>query len=347
MKNKKFINSKAAEKFLDKSKTALDASGYIKGIKKKNKVLLSQAITLCESTKKEDHLLAEQILEASNAYQHKTLRIGITGSPGVGKSTFIEYLGNYLIEKGKKIAVLAVDPSSKITKGSILGDKTRMTNLSKNENAFIRPTASGSQLGGVARSTQETISLCEMAGYEIIIVETVGVGQSEYLVHSMTDVFLLLIQPGAGDELQGIKKGIVEMADVIVVNKADGDKIHDARQAKASYAKAIHLLSKRPDDWTVQVQSCSSLEQTGVEDIWDSVSTYKNHLIKRKEFIKKRKSQNLNFFQRSLKEGIWDLIFAKSQINKAVTELKTQILNGKINPFTASSLLLKKIQKLL
>lgn len=346
MKSKNFIDPKAAEKFLKKGKHHSAPSTFIKGIKKSNIVLLSQAITLCESTKSEDLKIAEEILAATDAYPKHSIRIGITGSPGVGKSTFIESIGMHLLKQGKKVAVLAVDPSSQLSKGSILGDKTRMTLLSKQENAFIRPTAAGDQLGGVSKTTQESISLCEMAGFDVIIVETVGVGQSEIMVHSMTDIFILLIQPGAGDELQGIKKGIVEMADMIVVNKADGNKTSLAKQARGAYANAIHLLSRRADDWTVKVLTCSALEKTGIEEVWKHIKAYKKHVLEKKLFIAKRKKQNVDWFQRTLQSAYLDLISKNKALSQEITKLESQIHKGKLSPFKASKDIFERISVL-
>ena len=346
MKNKKFINKKAADKFLSNTKKNLDAKALSKQIKMGNVVALSQAITLCESQKAKDQIIAEEILGKADAYPSHTIRIGITGSPGVGKSTFIESLGLHLLNQGKKVAVLAVDPSSQLTQGSILGDKTRMTLLSKEKKAYIRPSASGKQLGGVAKSTQKSINLCEMAGFDVIIVETVGVGQSEILVHDMTDLFLLLIQPGAGDELQGIKKGIVEMADVIVVNKADGEKQMLAKQARAAYANAIHLLNKRSDEWVVKVMTASAIENKGIEDIWDCIQTFKDHQIQQDLFLQRRKEQNILHFNRSLQSAYLEFLNEQAAIQALTEKLKKEILNGEINPFSASQALIKEIKTL-
>ena len=249
-------------------KPKLTLEQYTNGIVQGNRVVLGQAITLIESSLADDQILAGQLLEAILNKTGNAIRIGITGVPGVGKSTLIEALGNHIITLGKKIAVLTVDPSSQLTKGSILGDKTRMEDLSKNPMAFIRPSASGSVLGGVANKTREVMLLCEASGYDVIIIETVGVGQSEVEVKSMTDFFLLLMLAGAGDELQGIKKGIMEMADGLAITKADGDNIQQATAAQSEYQHALHLYPTPASGWNPNVLTCSALTGTGIDEIW-------------------------------------------------------------------------------
>ena len=244
---------------------------YIDGILKGERVLLSQAITLVESNLLEDQEKANEILEAVLPYTNNSLRVGITGVPGVGKSTFIEALGKHIIAQNKKLAVLAVDPSSNRSRGSILGDKTRMSELSNDPMAYIRPSPTQSSLGGVARRTREVMLLCEAAGYEVIIIETVGVGQSETLVHGMVDFFLLLMLAGAGDELQGIKKGIMEMADAIVINKADGDNLHRAKVARKEYESALHLFPPAENGWYASCDDLFSYRKNRIAKIWDLV----------------------------------------------------------------------------
>ncbi len=262
------VNPYAAKHFQKVKQELLSADEYIKGILAGNRTLLSKAITLVESSLPKHQEIAQQIIEQCIQYAGKSIRLGITGVPGVGKSTFIESLGIYLTGQGHQLAVLAIDPSSEKTKGSILGDKTRMEKLSVDKNAFIRPSPSAGSLGGVARKTKEIIILCEAAGFDTIIVETVGVGQSETAVHSMVDFFLLLMLAGAGDELQGIKRGIMEMADALVINKADGDNVKKAKLAQLEYKNALHLFPPSESGWIPTVNTCSSLNNKGIEEVW-------------------------------------------------------------------------------
>lgn len=257
---------------------------------------LSKAITLIESSREDDQILATELIDSIISSSGKSIRIGITGVPGVGKSSFIESFGSRLTELGKKVAVLSIDPSSRRTKGSILGDKTRMEKLSKNPNAYIRPSSSGAGLGGVTSNTREAILLCEAAGYDLIIVETVGVGQSEVAVRDMVDYFILLMLAGGGDELQGIKRGIMEMADHILINKADGDNILKAKRAAKEYKNAIHLFPPNEAQWVVPVGICSSIKQTGIGDVWDKINQYTVSTKENGWFEKNRKSQNLKWF---------------------------------------------------
>lgn len=257
---------------------------------------LARGITLVESTRSDHREQAEVLLEHLVADSGRAVRVGITGTPGVGKSTFIEALGNGIVDAGGRPAVLTVDPSSTRSGGSILGDKTRMELLSRRREAFIRPSPSGATLGGVARRTREAMILCEAAGFDSIIVETVGVGQSETMVAQMTDTFVLLLQPGSGDELQGIKRGIMELADVVVVNKADGDQLKIATRAAADYAAALRFLSSRSRDWKVPVMTCSSLHGTGVEDVWAQVKAHHNTLEQSGELNSRRADQSEDWF---------------------------------------------------
>ena len=254
-----------------KPRKRLEANQYIEGVLRGDRVLLSRAITIVESNLASDKVLAKEIIQAILPNSGNSLRIGITGVPGVGKSTFIEVFGKYLIEKGYKVAILSIDPSSQRSKGSILGDKTRMEELANREEAYIRPSASGDTLGGVANKTGETMLLCEAAGYDIILIETVGVGQSETAVHGMTDFFLLLMLSGAGDELQGIKKGIMEMADMLVINKADGDNIQKSQMAKRQYENALHIFPESASGWTPVVTTASALKNIGIPEVWEKM----------------------------------------------------------------------------
>ena len=268
------------------------ADELISGILKGNITALSRAITLIESTNNQHLDKANTVINGCLPYANNAVRIGITGVPGVGKSTFIEAFGKYLTSLGKKVAVLAVDPSSTISHGSILGDKTRMEELVKDKNAYIRPSASGETLGGVARKTREAIILCEAAGFDTIIIETVGVGQSETAVHSMVDFFLLLKISGAGDELQGIKRGIMEMADAIVINKADGDNIKRARLAKTEFNRALHLFPAKKSGWMPTVNTCSAITKEGIDVVWETISAYLSLTKANAYFSRKRQEQN-------------------------------------------------------
>lgn len=270
---------------------------FVTGIRQGNRVLLGQAITLVESTLPADQDLAHTLLELLLPYTGNAIRMGITGVPGVGKSTFIETLGKHITTLGKTLAVLTIDPSSRLTGGSILGDKTRMEELSRNPRAFIRPTAAGDALGGVAHRTREAMLLCEAAGYEVIIIETVGVGQSEIAVRNMVDFFLLLMLAGAGDELQGIKKGIMEMADALVITKADGENKKAAREARGAYTQALHLVSSpSANEWTVPVLTASAITGEGFADTWATIERYCAHTKASGFFQATRGRQNINWF---------------------------------------------------
>ncbi|RMG80724.1 MAG: methylmalonyl Co-A mutase-associated GTPase MeaB, partial [Bacteroidetes bacterium] len=265
---------------------------YVEGILRGDLVLLSQAITLVESTKAEHQMLGTEIVEKCLPHTGQSIRIGITGAPGVGKSTFIESFGLHLINQSRKVAVLAIDPTSQVSKGSILGDKTRMAKLSAHPRAYVRPSPAGESLGGVARKTRETILLCEAAGFDAVLVETVGVGQSEIAVHSMVDFFLLLLLPGAGDELQGIKRGIVEMADLIAINKADGDNEKAAKIAQRAYRNALHLFPPKESGWAPKVLTCAGLTGLGIAEIWLQIIDYQS-FTQKNNFFKKRRTQQL------------------------------------------------------
>jgi LAO/AO transport system kinase len=310
------------------------------GILRGNRVLLSQAITLIESTRPDHQKKAQQVIENCLPHAGKSIRIGITGTPGVGKSTFIEAFGMLVTEGGYRLAVLTIDPSSAISKGSIMGDKTRMQNLSMNEKAFIRPSPAGDSLGGVARKTRETIILCEAAGYDIIIVETVGVGQSETAVHSMTDFFLLLLLPGAGDELQGIKRGIVEMADLIAVNKADGEREMAAKQAKVFYQNALHFLPLKESGWSPQAVLCSALSRRGIEDIWRIILDYQRFTQANSYFFKNRKQQALYWLHEKINTELKNLFLNTPSVKNRFLEVEQQVLIGEISPFKGAEILL-------
>lgn len=333
--------SSVNDKLGKRSKKKVTLEALASGILAQDISSLSRGITLIESTKLEDKKLARALLEKlEKPSGKKSLRIGITGVPGVGKSSFIEALGNYLINThGLKLAVLAIDPSSQISKGSILGDKTRMETLSRNPNAFIRPSPSSLTLGGVARKTRETMTLCEAFGFDVIFVETVGVGQSETVVASMTDFFLLLMLAGAGDELQGIKRGIMEMADLVVIHKADGDNQVKANLAKTEYTSALHLLTPPPSGWTPLAMTASSYTFDGIPEIWNTVSEFFEFVRKNGFLEKKRKLQSLESFQEFFLEELKTQFFqSKENLQKYQSALK-QIELGELNPFHAVEML--------
>ncbi len=318
---------------------------YLEGIRKGNRVILSQAITLIESTRADHQQLARQLVEACLPFSGQSLRLGITGTPGVGKSTFIETLGQHLLERGKKVAVLAIDPSSQRSGGSILGDKTRMEVLTSHANAFIRPSPAGSSLGGVARKTRETILLCEAAGFDTVIVDTVGVGQSEIAVHSMVDFFLLLLLPGAGDELQGIKRGIVEMADLIAVNKADGDRLALAKKARQAYRNALHLFPPNDKNWTPRVQICSALENSGITEIWTAISNYQQQMIDQQYWEQNRRRQAAYWFRESIDMLLRELFEQHPGVKEQLQILEEQVIAGQSSSFGAARQLLALFSK--
>ncbi len=301
----------------------LNQKDLINDILKGNTVSLSRAITLIESKKNSDRILANNILKKCLHKNKKTsIRIGITGVPGVGKSTFIEALGTYLSKLGKKIAVLAVDPSSSITKGSIMGDKTRMENLVKDPNVYIRPSPAGNELGGVSNKTRESIILCESAGYDIILIETVGVGQSEISVYGMVDYFLLLKLAGAGDELQGIKRGIIEMADSIIINKSDGENVEAAKQAQSEFKLALSLYPIKASKWNPKITTCSSINLNGIEEIWTEICDYFKLTKKNGYFIENRNNQKKNWLMQTINNRIQDDFYND---NERMGEIDNQI----------------------
>ncbi|MCU0368156.1 MAG: methylmalonyl Co-A mutase-associated GTPase MeaB [Cyclobacteriaceae bacterium] len=302
-----------------------------------NIVLLAQAITLAESTRREDRTLAESLIEYFLPYTGRAIRIGITGVPGVGKSTFIEAFGKHLTSLKKRVAILAIDPSSAKTRGSILGDKTRMEELAKDPLAYIRPTATGAALGGVADRTREAMLLCEAAGFDVIIIETVGVGQSETAVRNMVDFFLLLMLPGAGDELQGIKKGIMEMADAIVINKADGDNNKLANQARTDFQYALHLFSLAESGWSPKVLTASSIERTGIAEVWELILEYSTFTNANGYFGLQRKQQDLAWFRESVQHLLTQRLVDRIEVRDAIKLMETQIMDKKILPSAAAN----------
>lgn len=336
------LSDAVAKRIQQKRKIIPSAIDLIEAIIKGDKIALSRAITLVESTNPKHLERANEVINGCLPFANNSVRIGITGVPGVGKSTFIEAFGTYLTSLGKKVAVLAVDPSSSISHGSILGDKTRMEELVKDENAFIRPSASGDSLGGVARKTRESIILCEACGFDTVIIETVGVGQSETAVHSMVDFFLLLKIAGAGDELQGIKRGIMEMADTIVINKADGDNISKAKLAKAEFNRALHLFPAKSSGWIPKVTTCSSFEKTGIDNVWTIISEYFD-LVKENHFFEnKRQEQNQFWMMETINEQLKSNFYNHTEIIKLLEENKQAVQNNELSPFAAAKLLLEK-----
>jgi LAO/AO transport system kinase len=334
-------NLLAINQIKNKRRQQPTADELISGILSGNRTALSRAITLIESTNPEHAAKANEIVNGCLAHANKSVRIGITGVPGVGKSTFIEVFGKFLTALNKKVAVLAVDPSSSLSHGSILGDKTRMEELVKDENAFIRPSASGDTLGGVARKTRETIILCEAAGFDTIIIETVGVGQSETAVHSMVDFFLLLKISGAGDELQGIKRGIMEMADAIVINKADGDNIKKANIAKLEFNRALHLFPAKKSAWIPKVSTCSAITKDGISEIWKTISDYFEMTNQSGFFQEKRKEQNQFWMIETINEQLKSNFYKQPEIILQLEQNKKAVQNDEISPFAAAQELLK------
>jgi len=323
-----------------KQKQHLDVDDYVSGIIDCDVNILSRAITLIESTLPEHFELSQKIIEKCLQYEKPSLRIGITGVPGVGKSTFIEALGMHVVNSGHKLAVLAVDPSSERSGGSILGDKTRMEDLAIHPSAFIRPSPSAGSLGGVARKTRESIILCEAAGYDIIFIETVGVGQSETAVHSMVDFFLLLMLAGAGDELQGIKRGIMEMADTIAINKADGSNINKAKLAKAQFENALHLFPPTESGWVPKVITCSALKNNGIDDIWNTINDYLIHCKSDGYFLANRNRQAKYWMYETINAAVKEKFYINTQIKNKLKELENDVISNKVSSFVAAKMLL-------
>lgn len=302
-----------------------------------DQLALSETITLLESTNPQQSKTGQEVLKACLPHSGKSIRIGITGVPGVGKSTFIESFGSYLADLGKKVAVMAIDPSSEVSGGSILGDKTRMTRLSIHENAFIRPTATSGSLGGVARKTRETILLCEAAGFEIILVETVGVGQSETEVHSMTDFFLLLMLAGAGDELQGIKRGIMEMADTILITKTDGKNVKTANLARSEYKNALHLFPPNENEWIPKVETISSTENKGIPKVWDIIQSFDQLVISNGWKEQKRETQQLYWMNETVKNQLLSDFHGTKGIEEKITEISNELKAGRLTSYQAAN----------
>lgn len=336
--NKGIVDAPSVNPYLKKrlQRKEYTATEYVEGILSGNITILSQAVTLVESARHEHQQLAQEIIEKCLPYAGKSVRIGITGVPGAGKSTSIDVFGMHLIQKGNKLAVLAIDPSSERTKGSILGDKTRMEALSREKNAFIRPSPSAGSLGGVARKTRETIVLCEAAGFDTVFVETVGVGQSETAVHSMVDFFLLIQLAGTGDELQGIKRGIMEMADGIIINKADGDNIDKARLAASQFRNALHLFPAPDSGWFPKVLTYSGYYNLGIREIWDMVGEYIAFTQKNGYFAFKRNEQAKYWMYESINETLKDTFYHNPSVEGMLETTEQQVLSNEISSFVAA-----------
>ena len=313
---------------------------YVDGIRRQDRVILGQAITLVESSLSAHEEVAREIVDQCLPLGGHSIRIGVTGTPGVGKSTFIETFGLHLLEAGRRVAVLAIDPTSRLSQGSILGDKTRMQELSKNTGAFIRPSPAGDTLGGVADKTREVMLLCEAAGFDTILVETVGVGQSEVVVHSMTDFFLLLLQPGAGDELQGIKRGIVEMADLIAVNKSDGNRETLAKQAQRAYRNALHLFPAKESQWTARVVRCSALEKTGIEEILQLVEEYLAFTQQNDFFVHNRQEQARHWLYERIQTFLQNSFYQHEQVKKHRGTIEEAVMKGELSTAKAATKLI-------
>ena len=315
-----------------KMKTNLSISELKNGILECNKTILAQAITLIESNAEKHFDKAQLLLTEILPFTGNSVRIGISGMPGAGKSTFIESFGLFLIKNKKKPAILAIDPSSTLSKGSILGDKTRMEELSKEKNSFIRPSPTAGNLGGVARKTKETVLLCEAAGYDVILIETVGVGQNEVTVRSMVDFFLLILISGAGDELQGIKKGVIELADAILINKADGNNIKLAEATANLYNNSLHYLTDATLGWKTKANICSALEKTGIDNIWNEINDFITHTKKNNIFHERRTIQNKQWFSNMLNEEILYQFYKSDKVKANIEKIINEILSNQITP---------------
>jgi LAO/AO transport system kinase len=336
------VSSDSVHRFLQRKKREFTAAELSEGILKRDITLLSRAVTIIESSKPEHQELAREIIRLCLPHSGNSCRIGITGVPGAGKSTFIEVLGTRLIREGRRLAVLAIDPSSERSKGSILGDKTRMEELAGDRNAYIRPSPSAGTLGGVARKTRETVILCEAAGFDTIFIETVGVGQSETAVHSMTDFFLLLMISGAGDELQGIKRGIMEMADLVAINKADGLNREKAELARLQCQNALHLFPAKESGWEPRVLTCSAVEKTGIDEIWQSIQAY---LVKARSngyFTENRNVQSKYWMFETIHEKLKQHFYQDPVLKVKISELEKRVLHAEISSFEAANQLLEQ-----
>lgn len=335
------VHPDSVKRFMGKQPPKKTAGEFADGIRAGDRILLSRAITLIESQKQSDTELAQDIINRCIPYTGQARRIGITGVPGVGKSCLIEALGKHLTQNGHKIAVLAIDPSSNRSKGSILGDKTRMETLANDPNAFIRPSPSGGTLGGVARKTQESMILCEAAGFDTLFIETVGVGQSETAVHGMVDFFLLLMLAGAGDELQGIKRGIMEMADLIAITKSDGQNKLPSEKARQSYENALHLFPPAPSGWAPRAMTVSAQTGDGIPELWLKTESYFEHVQQNGYLNSRRNEQSLLKLHQTIREHLEDQFYQSQDISVMLKEIENRILQGQISPYTGAWQILK------
>ena len=339
------VNEASVRRFLQNRRRQHTAGEFVEGILKGDITMLSRAVTMVESARPEHQMIAREVISECLPYSGKSLRVGITGVPGAGKSTFIEALGKLITLEGHKLAVLAIDPSSERSRGSILGDKTRMEELSSDPNAYIRPSPSAGSLGGVARKTRETVILCEAAGFDTIFIETVGVGQSETAVHSMTDFFLLLMLAGAGDELQGIKRGIMEMADLVAINKADGNNVEKAGMARVQYKNALHLFPAKDSKWDPVVLTCSSIEKTGIRQIWDTLTQYRKAVTENGHFHANRNAQARYWMYETIDEQLRQGFYHDPTVKGMLSDMERRVMNAEVSSFEAARLLLEKYRK--
>lgn len=319
----------------------LTVDDYVNGVMAGDRGVLARAITLVESTSRQHEVLAQELLSRVLPHTGKANRLGVTGAPGVGKSTFIESFGCFLVDQGSRVAVLTIDPTSSRSGGSILGDKTRMERLSQLPNAFIRPSPSGESLGGVARHTRETLLLCEAAGFDVVIVESVGVGQTDIALRSMVDFFLLLLLPGGGDELQGIKKGIVEISDLVAINKADGDNRVKAEQTRAEHEPALHYIQPATAGWKTDVVLCSALTGEGVPQIWDRVLQFYSSLEPKGVIASRRKQQTLDWLADLIRDELRRRFYADPKVTARLSSLQDALLRGETTPVLAARTLLE------
>ena len=336
------INKEAVRQLKKAKKKLPGREELLDGVLAGDISMLGQAITLVESSLDSHQVAAQELISACLPHAGRSYRVGITGVPGAGKSTFIEALGKHIIGQDRKLAVLAIDPSSERSGGSILGDKTRMEELAASPQAFIRPSPSGGTLGGVARKTRESVILCEAAGFDTIFIETVGVGQSETAVRGMVDFFLLVMLAGAGDELQGIKRGIMEMADAIVINKADGNNIRRAKRAQAEYANALHLFPPSGSGWTPLVRTCSSLHNTGISEIWEMALEYQDFVTGNGYLDRNRDDQSRYWLHETLREGIFNQVFNDPRMKEELRLHEKAMSEGRMTSFMAASSILNK-----
>jgi LAO/AO transport system kinase len=338
-----FHNDHAEKKAVHKRKK-LKLQDYIKGVLESDRTIMARAITLVESNSSKHRTMADELIKALLPKSGHSVRIGITGMPGAGKSTFIEALGNLLCDHDHKVAVLAVDPSSSLTKGSILGDKTRMEKLSTRSEAFIRPSPSGGVLGGVARKSRETMIICEAAGFDVILVETVGVGQSEITVRSMVDFFLLLTITGAGDELQGMKKGIMELADAILINKADGDNKKQAETTKSEFNRILHYLQPVTPGWHTKVYTCSSVTGSGIGDIWEVIEAFLKHTKNTGYFEERRHTQAIDWMKSMIEQYLKKIFYEDKEVKELFEAVQASVKTGKITPATGAQKLIQAFE---